>query len=254
MRYTTIDSPVGELLLFGDDDGLHGVHMERQRHMRPRDPAWRHDPEALADPATQLQEYFAGERTEFELELAPHGTPFQLRVWELLRGIPFGETTTYGALATTLGRPDRSRAVGAANGRNPISIIVPCHRVIGADGALVGYGGGLDRKRALLAHEAARRARTLRGCSDPRGAGAAALTAKEPVPRRRIALTCARPPASRSSSTAASCSCSSPAYLLASTEFDLPPGPPLVAAGSVALAYAAMQPPRAPAALTRTRA
>jgi len=118
------------------------------------DPAWRRDDAALAEPARQLAEYFAGERTEFELELAPHGTDFQRRVWGLLLEIPYGETRTYGSLANELGNPRSVRAVGLANGRNPISIVVPCHRVIGADGTLVGYGGGLERKRTLLAHEA----------------------------------------------------------------------------------------------------
>jgi methylated-DNA-[protein]-cysteine S-methyltransferase len=128
--------------------------MEVQRHGPKRDPAWRRDPAPLVDAAEQLEQYFAGERTEFELELAPRGTEFQQRVWRLLLEIPFGETTTYGALAQRLGDPRTVRAVGLANGRNPISIVVPCHRVIGANGKLVGYGGGLDRKRALLAHEA----------------------------------------------------------------------------------------------------
>ena len=113
-----------------------------------------HDPAALAEPARQLAEYFAGERTEFALELRPAGTDFQRGVWDLLLGIPYGATTTYGALAHALGDPRKVRAVGLANGRNPISIVVPCHRVIGADGSLVGYGGGLERKRTLLAHEA----------------------------------------------------------------------------------------------------
>jgi methylated-DNA-[protein]-cysteine S-methyltransferase len=131
MNYTTVDSPIGELTLVGDEHGLAGLYMEVQRHGPKRDPAWRRDPAALADAAEQLEQYFAGERTEFELELAPRGTEFQQRVWSLLLEIPFG-----------------------ANGRNPISIVVPCHRVIGANGKLVGYGGGLDRKRALLAHEA----------------------------------------------------------------------------------------------------
>jgi methylated-DNA-[protein]-cysteine S-methyltransferase len=154
MNYTTVDSPIGELTLVGDEHGLAGLYMEVQRHGPKRDPAWRRDPAALADAAEQLEQYFAGERTEFELELAPRGTAFQRRVWSLLLEIPFGETTTYGALAQRLGDPRTVRAVGLANGRNPISIVVPCHRVIGANGKLVGYGGGLDRKRALLAHEA----------------------------------------------------------------------------------------------------
>ena len=155
MRYTTIDSPVGELLLFGDDTACAACTWSASGTCARATLRGATTPRRWPAPPRSCSEYFAGERTEFELELAPHGTPFQLRVWELLRDIPFGETTTYGALATALGRPDLSRAVGAANGRNPISIIVPCHRVIGAGGALVGYGGGLDRKRALLAHEAA---------------------------------------------------------------------------------------------------
>jgi methylated-DNA-[protein]-cysteine S-methyltransferase len=143
-------SPIGDLLLLGGDEALCGLYMEPHEPAR----AWRHEPPAFTETIRQLDEYFAGERTEFELSLAPAGTPFQRRVWALLREIPFGETTTYGALAARLGRPDAARAVGLANGRNPISIVVPCHRVIGSGGALVGYGGGLDRKRALLAHEA----------------------------------------------------------------------------------------------------
>ena len=148
--YTTIDSPTGEILLTGEGGALTRLYMS------PFDveEAWEHDPAALAGPARQLAEYFAGERTEFELELSPAGTAFQQRVWALLLEIPYGETTTYGALADQLGNPRTVRAVGLANGRNPLSIVVPCHRVIGADGSLVGYGGGLERKRALLAHEA----------------------------------------------------------------------------------------------------
>jgi methylated-DNA-[protein]-cysteine S-methyltransferase len=149
-HYTTIDSPIGELLLTAEDGALTGLSMSPFEI----DPDWRHDPDALADAATQLAEYFAGERTEFELELSPAGTEFQQRVWAMLREIPYGETTTYGTLANRLGNPRTVRAVGLANGRNPISIVVPCHRVIGADGSLVGYGGGLERKRTLLAHEA----------------------------------------------------------------------------------------------------
>jgi methylated-DNA-[protein]-cysteine S-methyltransferase len=148
--YTTIDSPIGELLLTAEDGALTRLSMSPFEI----DPAWRHDPEALSDAATQLEEYFAGERTEFELELSPEGTEFQRRVWAMLREIPYGETTTYGTLAGELGNPKTVRAVGLANGRNPIAVIIPCHRVIGADGSLTGFGGGLERKRALLDLEA----------------------------------------------------------------------------------------------------
>jgi len=148
--YDTLESPIGPLLVTADAGALSRLYMAPFRI----DPAWVHEPEALTAPARQLAEYFAGERTEFELALAPAGTEFQQRVWRLLRAIPYGETTTYGALAAELGNPRTVRAVGLANGRNPISIVVPCHRVIGSDGKLVGYGGGIDRKRTLLAHEA----------------------------------------------------------------------------------------------------
>ena len=150
MRYTTMDTPIGELTLIGDEDALTGVFMGPT----PVDPEWTHDPSALAEAVAQFEQYFAGERTEFDVALAPRGTEFQHRVWGMLREIPYGETTTYGALAVRLGNPRTVRAVGLANGRNPLPIIVPCHRVIGADGSLVGFGGGLERKRALLAHEA----------------------------------------------------------------------------------------------------
>jgi methylated-DNA-[protein]-cysteine S-methyltransferase len=148
--YDTIDSPIGPLLITASDGALTRLYMAPY----DVDPAWEHDPAALEEPARQLAEYFAGERRAFELDLRPAGTAFQSAVWGLLLEIPYGETTTYGALAATLGDPRKVRAVGLANGRNPISIVVPCHRVIGADGSLVGYGGGIERKRALLAHEA----------------------------------------------------------------------------------------------------
>ena len=147
--YTTIDSPIGELLLTGEGGALTRLYMSPF----DVDPAWEHDPAALAGPARQLAEYFDGERTEFELELSPAGTAFQQRVWALLLEIPYGETTTYGALADELGNPRTVRAVGLANGRNSLSILVPCHRVVGASGALTGYAGGVARKRWLLDHE-----------------------------------------------------------------------------------------------------
>ncbi len=148
--YAVLDSPIGEILLTGEGGALTRLYMAPF----DVDPIWEHDPDALAEPLRQLTEYFAGGRRDFELALAPAGTAFQRQVWDRLLEIPYGETTTYGALALALGDPRKVRAVGLANGRNPISIVVPCHRVIGADGSLVGYGGGLERKRALLAHEA----------------------------------------------------------------------------------------------------
>jgi methylated-DNA-[protein]-cysteine S-methyltransferase len=156
--YDTIDSPLGELLLAGDGRALSAVHM----HGSP-DPGWRRDPGALREPAEQLRAYFAGELREFDLPLAPHGTPFQRQVWDALREIPYGSTMSYAGLAAAVGRPDAARAVGAANGRNPIAIVIPCHRVIGASGALTGYGGGLGRKRLLLDLEAGQRTWTLIG-------------------------------------------------------------------------------------------
>ena len=158
--YQTTPSPVGELLLTADAFGLTGVYFEPHRWgPSPDDVAgWRRDDAGgvLAAARAQLAAYFAGELTAFDLALAPRGTPFQERVWGALRDIPFGATTSYGELARRLGDPRATRAVGAANGRNPISIVVPCHRVVGADGSLTGFGGGIDRKRWLLAHEGAR--------------------------------------------------------------------------------------------------
>lgn len=162
-RYARVGSPIGELLLRGDGEALCGLHMvgrapdaprSAHTHAKPDLIGLAHDPGAFTAARDQLEAYFAGERTAFDLPLAPHGTPWQLEVWAALREIPYGQTASYGEIARALGRPPgASRAVGAANGRNPIAVIVPCHRVIGADGTLVGFGGGLDRKRALLALE-----------------------------------------------------------------------------------------------------
>jgi methylated-DNA-[protein]-cysteine S-methyltransferase len=149
MFWNVVDSPIDPLLLVADETGLREVAM--QPHSPPA--GARHDPEALAGAAAQLAEYFAGERLRFDLPLSPAGTAFQLRVWDELRAIPYGRTTTYGQIAVDLGQPTASRAVGLANGRNPLAVIVPCHRVIGRDGSLTGFGGGLDRKRWLLEHE-----------------------------------------------------------------------------------------------------
>lgn len=154
-------SPVGELVLLATAAGLTGVWFETSRHGRPEDMEWEEDDgrgragETLAQARVQLDEYFARRRTVFDLPLAAAGTPFQQRVWRALRQIPFGATESYAGLARRLGAPSAARAVGAANGQNPIPIIVPCHRVIGADGDLTGFGGGLERKRWLLAHEGA---------------------------------------------------------------------------------------------------
>lgn len=151
MFWTVVDSPIDPLLLVGDETGLHELWMA------PHDPPpdAERDDDVLAAATTQLKEYFAGDRLAFDLALTPSGTAFQQRVWSALREIPYGRTTTYGELATGLGQPTASRAVGLANGRNPIAVIVPCHRVIGANGSLTGFGGGLPRKRWLLEHERA---------------------------------------------------------------------------------------------------
>ncbi|MEK2474550.1 methylated-DNA--[protein]-cysteine S-methyltransferase [Streptomyces noursei] len=150
------DTPVGPLTLVARGDALSGLYMTDQRHRPPQEtfgtPADPDEPPFAATIA-QLRAYFRGERTTFDLPLALHGTPFQRRVWAALCTIPYGETLSYGQLAERLGDPTASRAVGLANGRNPIGIIVPCHRVVGANGSLTGYGGGLDRKRRLLAFE-----------------------------------------------------------------------------------------------------
>ncbi len=151
--YTVVDSPVGPLTLVATDGVLSGLYMDRQRHRPDERTFGEPDAAPFADAAAQLEEYFAGRRTEFDLPLAPAGTPFQHSVWAELRRIPFGETVTYRELAERIGRPTAARAVGLANGRNPICIIVPCHRVVGADGSLTGYAGGLDRKRHLLTLE-----------------------------------------------------------------------------------------------------
>jgi methylated-DNA-[protein]-cysteine S-methyltransferase len=151
--YTRVESPVGTLFLAGDEPSLWALWMEGQRWGPQIGRDWRTAAEPFAEAARQLGQYFAGERAGFELPLRMHGSEFRRRVWEALRGIPFGQTRSYGELARSVGRPSAARAVGLANGRNPFAIILPCHRVVGATGALVGYGGGLERKRWLLAHE-----------------------------------------------------------------------------------------------------
>jgi len=149
--WSMIDSPLGPLLVTAEDGAVTRLWMSQQRHqVTEPDAAWARDDEAFAELAKQLEAYFAGERTAFDLPLAPAGTPFQREVWTALRTIPYGMTCSYGELAVQIGRPGASRAVGLANGRNPISILIPCHRVIGSTGTLTGYGGGLERKRWLL--------------------------------------------------------------------------------------------------------
>ena len=153
MRYRTVSSPVGTLTLAGVGSALMHLRMTGQTH-EPDRSAWAPaEPDAFGDVAEQLTAYFAGALTEFSVDVRLVGTPFQRRVWEALRAIPYGETRSYGQVAAQIGVPAAARAVGLANARNPIAIIVPCHRVIGSGGRLTGYGGGLDRKRALLAVE-----------------------------------------------------------------------------------------------------
>lgn len=150
--YTTMPSPIGELMLISDGSAITGLYMQNDKHAARRAVAVRDDTHLSAS-LEQLRAYFAGHLQIFDLPIKAQGTPFQQRVWAALCEIPYGETISYGELARRIGQPTASRAVGLANGQNPISIIVPCHRVIGANGTLTGYGGGLDRKRWLLAHE-----------------------------------------------------------------------------------------------------
>ncbi|KAA0930693.1 MULTISPECIES: methylated-DNA--[protein]-cysteine S-methyltransferase [Streptomyces] len=160
-QHTVIDSPYGPLTLVATDGVLSGLYMTDQRHRPPEETFGDPDDTPFAAVTEELGAYFAGELKEFSVPLHLHGTPFQRSVWAELRRIPYGETRTYGQLADALGNPKASRAVGLANGRNPLGIIVPCHRVVGANGGLTGYGGGLPRKQRLLDFE--------------RGEGAAAL-------------------------------------------------------------------------------
>ncbi|MFE9723978.1 methylated-DNA--[protein]-cysteine S-methyltransferase [Streptomyces sp. NPDC005794] len=152
-QHTVIDSPYGALTLVAADGVLSGLYMTGQRHRPPEETFGVPDPRPFGETVRQLDAYFAGELTEFDLPLRLHGTAFQREVWAELVRIPYGETRSYGELADRLGKPGASRAVGLANGKNPVGIIVPCHRVIGASGSLTGYGGGLDRKQRLLAFE-----------------------------------------------------------------------------------------------------
>ena len=150
MQYDHYDAPIGRLLLVRDGEGLRHIAFESGRHPTPVEAHWQPASSRFDDVRAQLDAYFAGTLHAFDLPLAPRGTPFQQHVWHALRAIPYGTTTSYREIARRLGEPNAMRAVGAANGRNPLPIIVPCHRVIGADGSLTGFGGGLPVKRFLL--------------------------------------------------------------------------------------------------------
>ena len=154
MYYCYLNTPIGDLLLAGDDEGLSLIGFPRGKMRHDPEPDWIFNEKPFAAARQQLQEYFAGQRKDFDLPLKLSGTEFQVRVLEELRRIPYGETASYGDVAKRIGRPKAVRAVGAANGRNPIPIVIPCHRVIGSSGDLTGFGGGLDTKAALLRLEA----------------------------------------------------------------------------------------------------
>ncbi|MEP6599292.1 MAG: methylated-DNA--[protein]-cysteine S-methyltransferase [Actinomycetota bacterium] len=161
ISYTFIESPLGDLLVTRDEGGITGLYLPTGRHPRRVDPSWQRDHTGFDDVRSQLDEYFAGTRQDFDLTLHPAGSTFQHRVWQALREIPYGQTTSYGKTAASIGAPGSARAVGLANAQNPIPIVVPCHRVVGADGSLTGYGGGIDAKRWLLDHEAKHAGLTL---------------------------------------------------------------------------------------------
>ena len=155
MNYSYLESPIGTLLIAGDADAIHEINFPKNGHARKPQADWKESSRGpVSDALRQLREYFAGKRTEFDLPLSPKGTEFQRGVWRRLQEIPYGETISYGELAKRVGNPKASRAVGAANGQNPIPIVIPCHRVIGANGKLTGFGGGLPTKEKLLALEA----------------------------------------------------------------------------------------------------
>ncbi|MGE5198474.1 MAG: methylated-DNA--[protein]-cysteine S-methyltransferase [Rhodospirillaceae bacterium] len=165
--YTYIDTPVGKLMLAGcEDHGLRHIAFQCGKGAKAPEPGWRQSAAPFRAVERQLREYFQGKRTDFDLRLHPKGTPFQMSVWKALQKIPYGQTRSYGDIARAVGRPTAVRAVGLANGRNPLPIVVPCHRVIAADGTLAGYGGGVHVKQALLDRErevsAARRTRPAR--------------------------------------------------------------------------------------------
>lgn len=153
LAYGYLDSPVGALLVAGDANQLHLISFPTESRSKEPRPGWRRDDSLFAEVFGQLRAYFAGELTDFDLPLHLAGTAFQNKVWTALCDIPFAETISYAALASRIGKPTATRAVGGANGANPIPIVVPCHRVIGSDKSLTGFGGGIEIKRFLLAHE-----------------------------------------------------------------------------------------------------
>jgi methylated-DNA-[protein]-cysteine S-methyltransferase len=153
MWFDAFDTKIGVLTVAADAAGLRHILFPHNKYEVPNRDVWKRDPDALSDAREQLLAYFAGERTTFTLRLAPQGTTFQLMVWHALARIPYGETRSYAQIAFRINAPTAVRAVGAANGRNPLPIVLPCHRVIGADGSLTGFGGGLPLKRFLLEHE-----------------------------------------------------------------------------------------------------
>lgn len=153
LQYSQMESPIGVLLLAGERGRLHLVGFPSGKMALEPHSSWTRNDASFRNVQKQLNEYFTSKRTTFDLELAPEGTEFQLRVWTALQSIPFGETRSYGEVAKQIGEPKAVRAVGAANGRNPIPIIIPCHRVIGANGSMTGFGGGIDTKVRLLALE-----------------------------------------------------------------------------------------------------
>ncbi len=161
MNYTYLETPIGTLLIAGDEEAVRRIEFPKNGKPAAPQPSWRLSPRGpVGEAARQLREYFAGKRQRFDLPLAPEGTAFQRGVWRRLREIPYGQTISYGELAKRVGNPKASRAVGAANGQNPIPIVIPCHRVIGANGKLTGFGGGLPVKEALLRLESGQAGRT----------------------------------------------------------------------------------------------
>ncbi len=153
MWFDAFDTKIGKLTVAADDDGIRHILFPHNKYDAPDRDSWKHDANALRETREQLLAYFEGARTTFDLPLAPKGTPFQLAVWKQLAMIPFGTTWSYSELAARIDAPKAMRAVGAANGRNPLPIVLPCHRVIGANGSLIGFGGGLPLKQFLLEHE-----------------------------------------------------------------------------------------------------